>query len=69
MHIEDIKKKGIPHVPQSLPEALGELAKDGVVQSGLGVIYDEFVKLKEMEWKQYHRTVSQWEIDKYLELF
>ena len=35
----------------------------------LGVIYDEFMELKEAEWREYNRQVTQWEIQRYLTLF
>ena len=67
--LNEIQRRGIEMLPQSLSEALAELRKDEVVQSGLGVIYDEFIELKEAEWREYHRQVSQWEIDRYLTMF
>ena len=67
--IEEIERRGVRILPQSLYEALEELKADPVIQSGLGPIYGEFVRLKEAEWKQYHSVVSQWEIDRYLQLF
>jgi glutamine synthetase len=56
-------------LPQSLAEAIEHLKRDEVIQEALGAIYPEFVKVKQAEWKEYHRTVSQWEIDRYLTLF
>ena len=56
-------------LPQSLDEALGELRQDEVIQGALGVIYDEFIDLKQAEWKEYHAQVSQWELDRYLTMF
>ena len=67
--LAEIKRRGIRLLPQSLPEALSELRKDEVIQGALGVIYDEFVSLKEAEWNEYHKQVSQWEIDRYLTMF
>jgi glutamine synthetase len=67
--LSEIAKRGIRLLPQTLHEALGELRKDEVVQAGLGVIYDEFVELKEKEWLEYHAQVSRWEVDRYLTLF
>ena len=67
--LEEIARRGIRLLPQTLSEALDELRSDEVVQGALGVIYDEFVELKEAEWKEYHRQVSQWEIDRYLTMF
>ena len=39
------------------------------MQEALGVIYDEFIQIKEAEWDEYHSQVSQWEIDRYLMMF
>ncbi len=49
-----------------LDEAINELEKDEVIQAGLGPIYSEFLKLKRMEWNDYHRQVSAWEVERYL---
>ena len=65
----EIERRGIEILPQSLYEALGELADDSVVQSGLGEIYTEFARLKDAEWRAYHGVVSQWEVDRYLTMF
>ena len=67
--LDEIRRRGIRLLPQTLAESLEELRRDELVQSSLGVIYDEFVKLKEAEWKEYHRQVTQWELDRYLTLF
>ena len=67
--LEEIRRRGIRLLPQSLPEATAELRKDEVIQESLGVIYDEFIRLKEAEWKEYHRQVTQWELDRYLTMF
>ena len=67
--LEEVQRRGIRILPQSLYEALEELKADSVVQGALGPIYDEFLTLKEGEWKQYHRVVSRWEVDRYLTMF
>ena len=67
--MEEIARRGVKILPQSLYEALEELKADSVVQSALGPLYDEFLCLKEGEWQQYHREVSRWEIDRYLTMF
>ena len=50
----------------SLNEALDELERDEVIQSGLGAIYPDYLRLKRIEWNDYHRQVSAWEVDRYL---
>ena len=67
--LEEIRRRGIRTLPQSLAEALDELRQDELVQDSLGVIYDEFLSLKEDEWREYHRQVTQWELDRYLTMF
>ena len=69
LSLAEIRQRGINMLPQSLPEAIAELKQDEVVQSGLGVIADDFIKLKEAEWSEYHSQVSRWEVDRYLQMF
>jgi len=67
--MEEIQRRGVRLLPQSLYEALEELKKDSVVQGSLGPIAAEFLNLKDAEWREYHGVVSQWEIDRYLTMF
>lgn len=66
---EEIRLQGIRLLPQTLDESLAELKQDEVVQESLGVIYKEFVALKEAELREYRRQVTPWEIERYLTLF
>lgn len=68
MTLEEMAKKNIRVLPQSLNEAIDELEKDSVIQASLGPIYPEFRKIKRMEWNDYHRLVSSWEVERYLTL-
>jgi glutamine synthetase len=63
---EEMAQRKIGVLPQSLAEAGDELERDAVIQSGLGAIAPEFIKLKRMEWNEYHRQVSAWEVERYL---
>ena len=56
----------VSFLPQSLSEAIDELDRDEVIQKSLGPIAPEFIKLKRMEWNDYHRQVSTWEVERYL---
>ncbi len=67
--LEEIQRRGIRLLPQSLAEALDALRKDELVQSALGDIANDFIQLKDAEWREYHRQVSQWELDRYLTMF
>lgn len=68
--LEDLRKEGIGLLPQSLSEALVALENDSLFaeQLGRGFI-EEFIALKRMEWVEYHRHVSEWEVSQYLQFF
>ena len=66
---QELKDLGIEILPQNLHEALRELEKDTVLKDALGPISGEFLKLKHMEWVEYMRHVSDWELKSYLEFF
>ena len=62
--------KGIKVLPQNLGEAVDALAADPLFAEKLGSeIIGEFIKLKRMEWVEYSRHVSDWEVGRYLEFF
>jgi glutamine synthetase len=65
----ELKKEKISILPQNLHEALTALEKDKVIRDALGPVADEFLRLKHMEWVEYMRHVSEWEIESYLEFF
>lgn len=67
MREEDLEKLGIGILPSSLKEAVDELEKDDVIMEALGREFAEYyAKMKRREWNEYHSTVSQWEVDRYL---
>ena len=63
------EERRVDQSQETLDEALEELRGDKLVQESMGVIYDEFVGLKEAEWREYHRQVTPWELDRYLTMF
>ena len=65
----ELKAAGIGTLPQSLHEALFALERDHVLCEALGPVAEEFLKLKNMEWVEYMRHVSGWEMNRYLEFF
>lgn len=66
----ELKRRNIGMLPGSLGEALTELQKDTVVQEALGDhLYARFLEARTIEWDEYRKNVSQWEIDRYLEIF
>ncbi len=65
----ELREAGIGTLPQNLNEALDALQADSVICNALGPLHAEFLKLKRMEWIEYMRHVSDWEIKTYLEFF
>jgi len=67
---EQLKAQDIRVLPQSLNESLNALEADPLFAHQLGHGFmDEFVRLKRMEWVEYHRHISDWEINRYLEFY
>jgi glutamine synthetase len=61
---------GIDTLPGSLTEALDALEDDEVVTNALGPhVTEKFLQAKRQEFDEYRASVSEWEIDRYLETF
>jgi glutamine synthetase len=65
---------GVELLPANLLDATRELERDDVLRAGLGATatedyVDYFVRTKQAEFKEWHDQVTQWEIDRYLQLF
>ncbi len=66
----ELKARGIAVLPQNLGQALDALAADPLFGEKLGTpLIAEFIKLKRMEWIEYSRHVSDWEVNRYLEFY
>ncbi len=69
MSAEERATLGVAELPGSLPEALAELSRDAVLKDALGeVVYDAFQRAKSEEYEEYRLRVTDWEINRYLEL-
>ncbi|MBI1398167.1 MAG: type III glutamate--ammonia ligase [Betaproteobacteria bacterium] len=67
---DELRNAGIGVLPQNLNESLDALEADTVLMEALGQdLGAEFLKLKRMEWVEYQRHVSTWEVERYLEFF
>ena len=67
---EELKAEGIGFLPANLSEALDELEQDEVIKTAMGSEYaDYYIQVKRAEWKRYHDSVSQWEVENYLGLY
>jgi glutamine synthetase len=68
--VEQLRERGIDVLPRSLKEAVDYLEQDEVVKNALGAEYaNYYIQVKREEWRQYHTTVSQWELDNYLGVY
>ncbi len=66
----ELAELGIQELPRSLDEACAAFEADPFVERVLGrSLRDEFLIYKREEWRQYHQTISAWEIERYAKLF
>jgi glutamine synthetase len=69
LNAEERKKLGVDELPGSLGDALYELAGDTVIKNALGeAIYEAFTRAKWEEIEDYQMKVTDWEVERYLEL-
>jgi len=67
---ETAAARGITTVAKSLMEAIDELQKDSVIREALGdYCVEKIVEAKTAEWDSFRMSVSQWELDRYLETY
>jgi glutamine synthetase len=67
---EELHARGIGHLPATLQAAIDALSHDDVVRNSLGAGYaDYYIQVKTDEWESYHNSVSQWELDHYLNVY
>jgi glutamine synthetase, type I len=66
----DRMENNVAILPGSLHDALGALRNDNLLKETLGeYIYSKFMEAKMVEWEEYRRVVSPWEIEQYLTRF
>jgi len=64
------KAAGIEALPEDLKKAVDEMKADPFIREVLGNhVFSKYVEAKEKEWYEYSTTVSQWELDRYLNKF
>ncbi|NIF22427.1 MULTISPECIES: type III glutamate--ammonia ligase [Pantoea] len=67
---EQCQQEGIELLPQNLKEAVDALEANTLLRECLGAeITDEFIRVKRQEWFEFHRHVSDWEVNRYIEFF
>ncbi|MGA7733097.1 MAG: type I glutamate--ammonia ligase [Chloroflexia bacterium] len=64
------RRRNIQTLPGSLHEALGEMEKCDLVRETLGDhITDRLLEAKTEEWNEFRMRVTQWELDRYLDMY
>ena len=68
------EERGIELLPANLLDATRELERDDVLRKAFGTTaredyVDYFVRIKREEFRQAHEQITQWEIDRYLQLY
>ena len=64
---EQRRERGIVSLPETLGEAIDELAQSQLMRKALGPhIFDRYVELKRKEWDEYRVQLTDWEMKKYL---
>src|ERR671924_296442 len=64
---EQRRERGIVSLPETLGEAINELARSELARTALGPhIFDRYVELKRKEWDEYRVQLSEWELERYL---
>ena len=68
---EELAQRGIHILPMSLREALHQLEGDPVLRQAFGELdfISYYIQAKTEDWRQYQRSVSEWETDRYLMTF
>jgi glutamine synthetase len=71
---EQLAAGGIDLLPSNLLDAVRALEKDDVLRAALGTTregdyIDYYARIKLDEWQNAHEQITQWELDRYLQLF
>ncbi len=70
MSYEERIKSGIKSMPGSLGQAIIAMKENTLMKKILGeFMYNEFIKVKEEEWENFRSHVTDWEIEKYLDIY
>lgn len=66
----DGARSGLDVLPNDLGAAIAELKLDQVIQNALGQhIFERYMEAKNLEWSQYQLYVTNWELNRYLEVY
>jgi len=66
---DERRRLGVKELPGSLLEALNELDQDRAIKDAFGpAVYEAFRRAKLEEWEEYRLRVTDWEVNRYLEM-
>ena len=64
---DEIKARKITCLPETLHAAIEDFKNSSILKEVLGThLFPKYIEAKEREWKEYHTTVSEFELKKYL---
>jgi glutamine synthetase len=64
---EDRREQGIISLPETLGEAIDELAGSELARKALGPhIFERYIEIKRREWDDYRVQLTKWEMERYL---
>lgn len=67
---EKLEELNIDTLPATLGEALAAMKADPIMKETLGEhTFEKYIEAKQAEWDEFRLYVSQWELDKYLEIY
>jgi glutamine synthetase len=67
---DDLKRRNIPTLPATLGEATDELERDFVIRAALGEhVSERLIEAQRTEWGDFRRHVTDWERQRYLEVY
>lgn len=70
MNDADRKKKHIESLPANLKEAMDGFLADKLMQEAVGAnVTEKLIDAKKKEWDDFRRSVTDWEIKRYIELY
>ncbi len=67
---QHLKEKQIDTLPTSLSEALHEMQNTPFIREALGEhLFDKYLAIKKKEWSEFKIQVTEWELEKYLDIY
>lgn len=67
---EELRSRNVGMLPLTLGEAIVELERDPVIRDALGDhVFERYVSALRNQWQDYRSSISQWELDHYLDAY